>query len=166
MLGAAALLCLAGRAPRRLQLAALIGFVALPLAFCEGRVLKRVLVRDRMPESQRFLYALRRASHRCREMRATFPLEHSERFILEVVDGFRVVEDGTGRWPARPPQALGGGAPAGAGAGDDVCVLVARGRHPHSHRVRHWRGPGPDRGGWPPAPAWVLAPESAAHPLF
>ena len=166
MLAAPALLYLAGRAPRRLQAAALIGFVALPLAFCEGRVLKRVLVRDRMPESQRFLYALRRASHRCREMRATFPLEHSERFILEVVDGFRVVEDGTGRWPARPPQGLGGGAPAGAGAGDDVCVLVARGRHPHSHRFRHWRGPGPDRGGWPPAPGWVLAQESATYALF
>jgi 4-amino-4-deoxy-L-arabinose transferase-like glycosyltransferase len=172
MLAAPALLYLAGRVPRRLQAAALIGFVALPLAFCEGRVLRRVLVRDRMPESQRFLYALRRASHHCREMRATFPLEHSERFILEVVDGFRVVEDGTGRWPARPSQVPGGGAPAGADAGGaadaghDVCVLMARGLHPHFHRFRPRPGSGSESGGWPPAPGWVLAKENASYALF
>jgi hypothetical protein len=172
MLAAPALLYLAGRVPRRWQAAALVGFVALPLAFCEGRVLRRVLVRDRMPESQRFLYALRRASHHCREMRATFPLEHSERFILEVVDGFRVVEDGTGRWPARPSQLLGGGAPAGVGAGrgadagQDVCVLTARGRYPHFHRLRHRQGPGSESGGSPPAPGWVLAKENATYALF
>jgi hypothetical protein len=43
---------------------------------------------------------------------------------------------------------------------------VARGRYPHSRRFRPWRGPGPDRGGWPPAPGWVLAQESATYALF
>jgi hypothetical protein len=101
MLAAPAILDLVRRTPRQIRGAALIVLVMLPLALCEARVLERIVVRDRMPESQRFLVSLRRRSRlRCRELRAAFPLDHSERFILEVVDGFRVVEERPGRWPA------------------------------------------------------------------
>jgi hypothetical protein len=126
--------------------------IVLPLVFCEARVLKRVLVRDRMPREQRFLLALRRtAQGRCREVRATFSLSHSERFILEVVDGFRVVEDGTGRLPAWPPRE-----PAAAG----VCVLVAR-RPPFvSPGTRRVLAPDPA------APGWTLRAHDASYALF
>jgi 4-amino-4-deoxy-L-arabinose transferase-like glycosyltransferase len=156
MLAAPAVLYLAGRAPRRWQAAALAVWIVLPLAFCEARVLKRVLVRDRMPQEQRFLLALRRTAHgRCREMRASFRLSHSERFILEVVDGFRVVDDGPGRLPAGPlPVSAQDAAEAG------ICVLVARRPpfvSPGTRRVL-------DLG--PPAPGWVLREHDATYALF
>jgi 4-amino-4-deoxy-L-arabinose transferase-like glycosyltransferase len=159
MLAAPAVLYLAGRAPRRWQTAALMALIVLPLAFCEARVLKRVLVRDRMPQEQRFLYALRRTAHgRCREVRATFRLSHSERFILEVVDGFRVVEDDTSRssrLPAVPPP---DSRRAATEAG--VCFLVAR----HSPFVSPGTRRVLDLG--PPAPGWVLHEHDASYALF
>jgi 4-amino-4-deoxy-L-arabinose transferase-like glycosyltransferase len=72
--------------------AALVACVLLPLALCEMRVLYRVLVAERMPEPQRFLTLLK--DHRLElgpEIR-TSPLRHSERFILEAMDGFEVRE--------------------------------------------------------------------------
>jgi len=92
MLGALAVLALLRAAPPARRSAVLLGCVVLPLALCEVRVLYRVLVAERMPESQRFLAALSR--HRLElgpELR-TGPLRHSERFILEAMDGFRVEE--------------------------------------------------------------------------
>jgi hypothetical protein len=181
ILAAAALLFLVGGAPRQLKAAALVGFVALPLALCEARVLHRVLVRDHMPPSQRFLYALERAAgSRCHELRTTFPLRHSERFILEVVDGFRVVEGAGGddANPANPASGSGdasgsntAGAPPGSALADGpgrsrgtpapgVCVLVSRlpagsgGRH-----RRHGAGP-------PVVPGWKLERQSDAYALF
>lgn len=156
MLAAPAVLYLAGRARRRWQAAALIVWIALPLAFCEARVLQRVLIRDRMPRQQRFLVALRRTAHgRCREVRATFRLSHSERFILEVVDGFRVVEDGAGRVPAWPLRI-----PHRDAAETGICVLVARRPpfvSPGTRRIL-------DLG--PPAPGWVLHEHDASYALF
>jgi hypothetical protein len=66
------------------------------------RVLYRVLVAERMPAPQRFLTLLK--GHRLElgpEIR-TSPLRHSERFILEAMDGFAVREvaaQGTPRIP-------------------------------------------------------------------
>ena len=88
--------------------------VLVPLALCEVRVLYRTLLAERSPESQRFLAAL--AGHRLElgsELR-TGPLLHSERFILEAMDGFRVEEvrsEAEARWPAdrtaeEPPSVL------------------------------------------------------------
>jgi hypothetical protein len=58
------------------------------------RILYRVLIAERMPESQRLLASL--AGHRLElgpDLR-TGPLRHSERFILEAMDGFHVDERG------------------------------------------------------------------------
>jgi hypothetical protein len=178
MLAAPAILSLAGRAPQRFQAAALVAFVVLPLGFCEVRVIRRIVGRDRMPESQRFLYALRQHAHgRCREVRTTFPLLHSERFILEVVDGFRVVED---------PLPNG---PAGTAGGERLlpapgtCLLVERRQlHPQWLARRSFgEGSGnPGRRGHPGEPGrpgdlgrpgdpfsgWVLVRRNASYALF
>jgi 4-amino-4-deoxy-L-arabinose transferase-like glycosyltransferase len=171
ILSAAALLFLVRGVPRQLKAAALVAFVAAPLALCEARVLHRVLVRDHMPASQRFLYALEHAAGaRCRELRTTFPLRHSERFILEVVDGFRVVEDAA----AGTSSDIAAGAPAGigvvGGAGGPgtrraalapgVCVLVSR-RPPAGGGRHHRHGAGP-----PIVPGWALEKQSDAYALF
>ncbi len=73
--------------------AALFACFLLPLVLCEVRLLQRVLVRDRMPGSQQFLVSLAgRRAELGPEIRSALPLRHSERFILEAMDGFRVAE--------------------------------------------------------------------------
>src|SRR5258708_6790052 len=96
MLAAGSVLYLLERTPPgRGRSVALIGLVALPLALCEGRVLARALIEDPMPADQRFLSALKATSGTvCQEIRSTCRLEYSERFLLEVVDGFQVVQPG------------------------------------------------------------------------
>ncbi|MEA2604879.1 MAG: hypothetical protein QOF89_5871 [Acidobacteriota bacterium] len=114
MLGALAVLDLLRRASPDRRRAVLVAAVLVPLALCETRVLYRTLFAERMPESQRFLASL--AKHRLElgpELR-TGPLLHSERFILEAMDGFRVEEVGSeaqARMPAdraveEPPSVL------------------------------------------------------------
>jgi 4-amino-4-deoxy-L-arabinose transferase-like glycosyltransferase len=81
----------------------------LPLTLCEARALHRVLVRDRLPEAQRFLMSLKeRRNELGAELHAAGRLRHSERFILEAMDGYQVVE-GPGDGPpfgARPEMPL------------------------------------------------------------
>jgi 4-amino-4-deoxy-L-arabinose transferase-like glycosyltransferase len=115
MLAAGSVLYLLERTPPgRGRAVALIGLVALPLALCEGRVLARALIEDPMPADQRFLSALKATSGTvCREIRSTCRLEYSERFLLEVVDGFEVVEPGAAR-------------PAADRSPDDACLLVGK----------------------------------------
>jgi len=124
MLAGGCALFLVERTPGRRRALALAGLVALPLALCEARLLARVLVREPMSPDQRFLRALTPASTGgCREIRTTCRLFYSERFLLEVADGFEVVEPGAA--PARPPDA--------------ACLLVGK---------RPWRrpsAPAPDR---------------------
>jgi hypothetical protein len=94
MLGALAVLGLVRRAAPARRPAVLAACVLLPLALCEARVLYRVLIAERMPESQRVLASL--AEHRL-ELGPTLrtgPLRHSERFILQAMDGFQVEETG------------------------------------------------------------------------
>ena len=156
MLAAPAILYLAGRAPRRFQAAALIAFVVLPLAVCEARVILRVIGRDRMPASQRFLYALRKHSHgRCEEVRTTFPLLHSERFILEVADGFRVVEDPFPRRPAARPMNAHLPAPS-----PGTCLLMTKRQLRPRWRARHGLDPAALASGW------MLEKENATYALF
>ena len=58
-----------------------------------------MLYRDRMPESQLFLISLgSRHAELGSELRAAKPLYHSERFILEAMDGYHVI-DGPGDGP-------------------------------------------------------------------
>jgi len=78
----------------------------------------RTLLAERSPESQRFLASL--ATHRLElgpELR-TGPLLHSERFILEAMDGFRV-EEVTAEAEARQP--------ADRAAEEPPSVLIAKG---------------------------------------
>ena len=92
MLGALAVLELVRHAPPARRRAALLACILVPLSLCEVRVLYRVLLAERTPESQRFLLSL--AQHRV-ELGGelwTGQLLHSERFILEVMDGFQVKE--------------------------------------------------------------------------
>jgi 4-amino-4-deoxy-L-arabinose transferase-like glycosyltransferase len=99
LLAAVAILDVVRRVDPNRRTAALVACVLLPLALCEARVLYRVLVAERMPEPQRFLTLLK--DHRLElgpEIR-TSPLRHSERFILEAMDGFDVLEIEAGKTP-------------------------------------------------------------------
>lgn len=98
MLAAVAILkLLSVQGPIRRHL--LVGLVAVSLLFCESRVLFRVLRTDRRPASQTFLLSLKNRSHLPSDtIVAAFPLSHSERFILQVIDGFAVAE------PELPPN--------------------------------------------------------------
>jgi len=92
MLGALAVLELVRRAPEARRRAVVLACILVPLALCEVRVLYRVLLAERAPASQRFLASL--AKHRMElgtELH-TGPLHHSERFILEAMDGFEIKE--------------------------------------------------------------------------
>ncbi|HVT15956.1 MAG TPA: glycosyltransferase family 39 protein [Thermoanaerobaculia bacterium] len=144
MLAAGSALFLVKRSPPRLRTAALAGLVALPLALCEGRLLARVLVKEPMSADQRFLAALRPSSTGgCREIRSTFQLLYSERFLLEVVDGFAVAEPVAAR-------------PAAARLPDETCLLVGK---------RAWRLPPSPPAERLPAREHLLA-ESASYALY
>ncbi len=72
----------------------LVSGLVLGLVFCEARVLFRIYVTDRRPAEQTFLMSLQDHSliSSTKIIHAGFPLSHSERFILQVIDGYRVVE--------------------------------------------------------------------------
>jgi len=107
--------------------AALAGLVVLPLALCQARITHRVIARERMTPEQRFLARLKRHPERFgRELVAGFPLDHSERFLLEVVDGFDVRDPADG--PPTPRLA--------PSAGDVVFAKAAPG-------AAVWRAPEP-----------------------
>jgi 4-amino-4-deoxy-L-arabinose transferase-like glycosyltransferase len=146
MLAAGSALLLVARSPARRRTLALLGLVALPLLLCEGRLLARVLL---VPASadQRFLRALAPVAGGCHELRSTCRLAHSERFILQVMDGFAVVE------PPAPPAV---GPAAATGFPDTACVLVGKAA---------WRRPPALPAGRLPAPDRLLA-ESASYALY
>jgi 4-amino-4-deoxy-L-arabinose transferase-like glycosyltransferase len=99
MMAAGSLLAVVRRVSPARRGLALFACFFLPLVFCEARLLHRVLVRDRMPDSQRFLLSLAgRRAELGPDLRASVPLYHSERFILEAINGFRVAE-GAGYGP-------------------------------------------------------------------
>jgi 4-amino-4-deoxy-L-arabinose transferase-like glycosyltransferase len=142
MVAAGCALFLVERTPSHRRTLAIAALVALPLALCEARLLGRLLIREPMSADQRFLRRLTPAATGCREVRTTCRLLHSERFLLEVADGFDVVEP----WQAPP-------APSPATA---VCLLV--GKAP-------WRRPpAPPPGRLPPRGR--LLAESAAYALY
>jgi 4-amino-4-deoxy-L-arabinose transferase-like glycosyltransferase len=101
MLGALAALDLVRRAPPARRNAVLAACVLVPLALCEARLLSRALVIERMPESQRMLASLARHRLELGPGLRTGPLRHSERFILEAMDGFHVEEVQTETPPPR-----------------------------------------------------------------
>jgi len=101
--------------------AALLALVVVPLALCQARITYRVVARERLTREQRFLTRLRHERRFGRELVAGFPLQHSESFLLEVVDGFDVrdVADGPptpGISPAEGDVVLGKTAPGVAAA--------------------------------------------------
>ncbi|HVT59961.1 MAG TPA: glycosyltransferase family 39 protein [Thermoanaerobaculia bacterium] len=150
MLAAGGALLLVERSPGRLRKLALIGFVALPLALCEARVLARVLIKERMPDDQRFLCALKPSSTSgCREVWSSFKLANSERFILEVVDGFEVIEPSAGK-PAAQAQQPAERFPVAA------CLLVGKSA---------WRRPLAPTAGRLPARGLLLA-ENESYALY
>ena len=113
MVAAGCALFLVERTPPRRRTLAIAALVALPLALCEARLLARVLIREPMSADQRLLRGLTPAATGCREIRTTCRLAHSERFLLEVADGFDVVEP----WQAPSP------APSQP---DTACLLVGK----------------------------------------
>lgn len=126
MVAAGSALFLVERAPPRRRTLAAAALVALPLALCEARLLGRLLIKEPMSAEQRFLRGLTPAATGCREIRTTCRLLHSERFLLEVADGFDVVE------PWQPPSLA-------VRPADAACLLVGK---------RPWRlppAPPPDR---------------------
>jgi 4-amino-4-deoxy-L-arabinose transferase-like glycosyltransferase len=112
MVAAGCALFLVEHTASRRRTLAVAALVALPLALCEARLLARVLIREPMSAQQRFLRGLTPAATGCREIRTTYRLLHSERFLLEVADGFDVVEP----WQTPP-------APSPA---DTACLLVGK----------------------------------------
>jgi hypothetical protein len=138
MVTACALLALLRRVSPARRGLALVACFLLPLLFCEVRLLRRVLVLDRMPDSQRFLQSLQdRHAELGLELRAAKPLYHSERFILEAMDGYRVMEGAT----EGPP----------GGVGPDAPLLVRKGTV---------------RPGLAPRPDFDLLAETAAYRLY
>lgn len=91
MLAAIAALRLIGSSAQELRLL-LVGLVMIALVLCEVRVLWRIGWTDRRPASQSFLMSLHSRLPPDELIYVRFPLAHSERFILEVVDGYRVRE--------------------------------------------------------------------------
>ena len=93
MLAAAATLSLMASAAQRGRLL-IAGLLILGLLFCETRVLLRIAVTDRRPTDQAFLMSLR--DHTLvpanQVIQTTCYLSNAERFILQVVDGYHVVE--------------------------------------------------------------------------
>jgi hypothetical protein len=62
---------------------------------CEARLVAQVLIHDAMPPSQVFLASLRsRRSGTTQNLRTAFVPSYSERFFLQVVDGF-TLDDST-----------------------------------------------------------------------
>lgn len=93
MLAAAASLKLLARTAQSGR-AAVVSLLVLGVLFCEARVLVRAGLTDRRPANQVFLMSLH--DHALvgadETIHAAFPLSHSERFILQVVDGYRIVD--------------------------------------------------------------------------
>lgn len=92
MLAALAALELVRRAPATSRRAAVLACILVPLSLCEVRVLYRVLLAEKAPASQRFLASLAKHRMELGSELQTGPLRHSERFILEAMDGFEVKE--------------------------------------------------------------------------
>lgn len=106
MITAASLRLLGRRVASRAGRLAFVSAILVALAFCETRVLLQSLGRDRAPESQRFLASLGKLRQGDRQpLAASFPLSHSERFLLEAVAGFRVREMDDGLPSHEPPAA-------------------------------------------------------------
>ncbi|HLX07711.1 MAG TPA: glycosyltransferase family 39 protein [Thermoanaerobaculia bacterium] len=131
MLAAGSALLLVERSPLRLRALALFGLVVLPLAFCEARLVARVLLKPPSAD-QRFLRALAPAVSGCGELRTTCRLVWSERFILEVVDGFEVVEPAAAGTVASPVPAA-------------ACLLVGKSAWRRPPAPAADRLPAPDR---------------------
>lgn len=76
---------------RRLPPAIALGVLALVSMGCEARVLGRIVLKDQRPPYQQFLTQLRAwRAPRGTILETAFPLGHSERFILQVLDGFTI----------------------------------------------------------------------------
>jgi 4-amino-4-deoxy-L-arabinose transferase-like glycosyltransferase len=97
----------------------LVSALMLGLVFCEARVLFRIYVTDRRPGAQAFLMSLQDHSlvSTNQIIDAQFPLSHSERFILQVIDGYRVVDA-----DASPSEA--------SGPKDDTHVVLLKWQQP------------------------------------
>jgi 4-amino-4-deoxy-L-arabinose transferase-like glycosyltransferase len=83
------------------------GFVAMCLLACEARLVAHIELHDRMPRSQVFLASLRNPSADMGPyLRTAFTPTYSERFFLQVVDGFAL--DGLNATDLNPSQAVSG----------------------------------------------------------
>ncbi len=77
---------------RLMPLGAALCCSILALLACEARLVGHIVLREQRPQSQTFLMSLHpRGCHR-ENLSSTFRLEFSQRFILQVLDGFAVHE--------------------------------------------------------------------------
>ena len=104
--------------------------LCLSLLFCETRVLLRIGHTDRRPANQAFLVSLR--DHALVPsnalIQAAFSLSHSERFILQVVDGYRVTEPDSPSWPPSIEESARTLEEAHGSAAGPRVLLVRRGQ--------------------------------------
>ena len=87
---------------------------ALALLVCEARLIGHIVLRERRPQDQTFLMSLHPQGCGGQSLVSTSRLEFSQRFILEVLDGFAVYE------PNQP-------GPAAAAPGCRSRVMLSRG---------------------------------------
>lgn len=128
MLTAIAALRLMGLSAQPVRLL-VVGLVMIGLLLCEVRVLWRIGWTDRPPASQTFLMSLRSRLPADELIYVCFPLAHSERFILEVVDGYRIRE------VTAPPEPQ-----TDASAPQHVTLLVRwRNLHRRAGALIQWR---------------------------
>jgi 4-amino-4-deoxy-L-arabinose transferase-like glycosyltransferase len=95
ILAAAAIMEVLQQAERVKFAAAATAMVAVCALACEVRVMAQVEIYDQMTQSQVFLASLRnQAAGGGQVLRTTFTPSYSERFLLQVVDGFKLDELG------------------------------------------------------------------------
>jgi 4-amino-4-deoxy-L-arabinose transferase-like glycosyltransferase len=79
--------------------ALIVGIIISCLVVCEMRLAMRIGVTDCRPANQAFLMSIRDQLPLGETIWVGFPLSHSERFILQVIDGYKVAD-------LVPPEAL------------------------------------------------------------
>jgi hypothetical protein len=96
---------------------------------CEGRLIAHMEIHDRLPPAQIFLASLREHVEPGTPLYTTFTPSHSERFFLQVVDGFVLSEAQLDGNSLSNGLVLMKNSAAGQWAGDLLSRAVVLARH-------------------------------------